>query len=284
MMKRTIEKNFYFTPKMAEKIILLMENDKEAVELSFDLNRTKLPVPLQGNCLILPSNERIKRSALEHVAETEKVYVYHRGLFSPVEVMNDHYYKLVPTEGAPTIEISGVRMHRTKDCEPFHDAKQKVSEVVRRGDVVLDTCGGLGYTAIWSRRFGAERVVSVEIDEHVKAIRQDNPWSSEIFNDFRIELIDGDVFYYINSASSNCFDSILHDPPRFSLAGELYGKEFYSELYRIIKPGGRIFHYTGSPYSRGKKRNFLGGVVRRLHEVGFRTFLKPRKMGVLAIK
>lgn len=261
-----------------------MEKDKEAVEVSFDLNRTKVRVALQSDCLILPNSERIKRSALEHIAKTKKVYVYHQDMFSPVEIMNDNYYKLVPTEGAPTIEISGVQMHRTKDCEPFLDAQQKVSEVVRKHNVVLDTCGGLGYTAIWSRRLGADRVISVEVDEKVRTVRRDNPWSSEIFNDSQIELIDSDVFAYVNSAQSNYFDSILHDPPRFSLAGELYGREFYRQLHRIIKSGGRLFHYTGSPYSKGKRRNFLGGVVRRLNEVGFRTFLKPRKMGVLAIK
>lgn len=274
----------YFTPKTVEKIILSMQKHRDRVEVSFDLNKTNRSVALQGNCLILPTGERIKCSSLEHIAETEKVYVYHQGRFSPVEVMNDNYYKLVPTEGAPTVEISGVRMHRTKDCEPFLDARQKVSEVVQRGDVVLDTCGGLGYTAIWSRRLGAERVISVEINEHVRAIRRDNPWSSELFNDSKIELIDDDVFTYIKSEPDNYFDSVLHDPPRFSLAGELYGKEFYSQLYRIIKLGGRLFHYTGEPYSRGKKRNFIGGVVRRLKEVGFRTFLKPEKMGILGVR
>ncbi|MCD5401997.1 SAM-dependent methyltransferase, partial [candidate division NPL-UPA2 bacterium] len=184
----------------------------------------------------------------------------------------------------PTMEISGVRMHRTKNCEPFLDARQKVSEIVRRDDVVLDTCGGLGYTAIWSRRFGARRVISVEIDEKVRAIRQDNPWSSEMFNEPGIELVDGDVFVYVNSVSNNYFDSIVHDPPRFSLAGELYSKEFYFQLHRAMKPGGRVFHYTGNPYSKGKKRDFVGGVRRRLREVGFTTFLKSQKMGVLAIK
>ncbi len=282
--KKTPPEKFYFTPKIAERVLLSMEGDEDVVEVSLDLNRSNMHLALQGNYLILPTNKRIGRLALERVAKMKKIYVCHRGALSPVEIMNDNYYKLVPTEGAPTMEISGVQMHRTKNCEPFLDARQKVSEVVRKGDVVLDTCGGLGYTAICSRRFGARRVVSLEIDEKVRAIRQNNPWSSEIFNEPGIELVDDDVFVYIKSVPNNYFDSIVHDPPRFSLAGELYGKEFYFQLHRAMKPGGRVFHYTGNPYSKGKKRDFVGGVRRRLREVGFTTFLRPEKMGILAVK
>ena len=276
---------FYFTPKVAERILWSIKREENRVEISLDLNRNNpLRFDLRDNCLILPAGGRIERSALERIAKVNKVYVCHQGALSPVEIANDNYYKLVPTDNAPTLEISGIRMHRTKGCEPFLDAQQKVREAVRKGDLVLDTCGGLGYTAIWARRLGAKRVMSVEVDEKVMTIRQDNPWSVEMFSDPGIELIDNDVFVYISSAPDEYFDSVVHDPPRFSLAGELYGKEFYSRLYRAIKPGGRIFHYTGNPYSKGKKRDFVKGVARRLRGVGFATFLRPEKMGVLAIK
>ena len=36
------------------------------------------------------------------------------------------------------------------------------------------------------------------------------------------------------------FDLILHDPPRFSLAGELY--RALRELFRVLKPGGHVPH------------------------------------------
>ena len=281
---KSVEESFYLTPEIAAKVLLSMERNEEAVEVSLDLNRNDIRLSLQGNYLILPTGKRIAQLALDDIAKTKKVYVYRQGELAPVEIMNHNYYKLVPTAGAPTLEISGVQMHRTKDCEPFLDARQKVEEVVRKGDLVLDTCSGLGYTAIWSRRFGARQVISVEIDEKVRTIRQDNPWSSAAFDDPGIEPVDDDVFSYINSAAESSFDSIVHDPPRFSLAGELYGREFYLQLQRIIKPGGRVFHYTGNPYSKGKKRDFIGGVVRRLREAGFTTFLRPEKMGVLAVR
>lgn len=279
-----LPKGFYFTAPVARKILQSIERGEDKLEISLDLNRSNLELILQDNYLILPTGKRIKCSALERITKTTKVYVYRRGALLPLELMNNNYYKLVPTEGAPTLEISGVQMHRTKNCEPFLDARQKVSEAVRKNEMVLDTCGGLGYTAIWSRRLGARQVISVEVDEKVRAIREDNPWSSEMFNEPGIELVDGDVFVYVNSAPNNYFDSIIHDPPRFSLAGELYGREFYTHLYRIMKPEGRVFHYTGNPYSKGRKRNFIEGVVRRLREVGFTIFLKPRKMGILAVR
>jgi predicted methyltransferase len=57
----------------------------------------------------------------------------------------------------------------------------------------------------------------------------------------------------------------MHDPPRFSFAGELYSLEFYKELFRILKTNGRIFHYLGNP----KKNTLKKGVKRRLEEAGF---------------
>jgi hypothetical protein len=43
----------------------------------------------------------------------------------------------------------------------------------------------------------------------------------------------------------------------FKLAGELYSGAFYRELYRILKRGGRFFHYIGDPDSKAR-----GGITR----------------------
>ena len=42
------------------------------------------------------------------------------------------------------------------------------------------------------------------------------------------------------NSSSESFSVIIHDPPMFSLAGELYSA-FYQQAYRVLKQTGRIF-------------------------------------------
>ena len=69
-----------------------------------------------------------------------------------------------------------------RDRKLLIDAKQKVKEVVMKGNRVLDTCSGLGYTAIWALRTGAQEIVSVECNESVIKLRKENPWSNELYN------------------------------------------------------------------------------------------------------
>jgi hypothetical protein len=70
----------------------------------------------------------------------------------------------------------------------------------------------------------------------------------------------------------------------FSLAGELYSRACYEELYRVLKRKGRLFHYIGDLESRSG-RNVARGVVRRLREAGFsRVVRKPGAFGLVAYR
>ena len=200
-----------------------------------------------------------------------------------LEVFAGNYLKLKPTEFAPTIEIDGIQMHRTKDMDPFEDSRRKVSRVVSRGDRVLDTCGGLGYTAIWSLKKGAVKVVTVERNPSVMEIRRKNP-HSEPLSDSRISQVAGDIYDYILSFEGKSFNSIIHDPPRFSLAGELYGQKFYDQLYRILKYPGKVFHYVGDPYQKGRGRSFIEGVIKRMQASGFRIENDRANFGLIGLK
>ncbi len=184
---------------------------------------------------------------------------------------------------APTVEISGVHMHRIKNIDPWSDAMQKVRKArIRRGHVVLDTCTGLGYTAIGSLRFGASRVYTVEVDEIVLAISQFNPWS-RFLEDTRITILLGDVYDVVDFFDNEVFDRIIHDPPRFSLSGHLYSESFYRKLYRKLKPGGILFHYTGAPGER-RRVNIVKGVAERLRKIGFYVKVDSKVQGVIAFK
>jgi predicted methyltransferase len=76
--------------------------------------------------------------------------------------------------------------------------------------------------------------------------------------------------------------AILHDPPRFGIAGELYSQVFYDELARVLMPRGLMFHYTGRPNRLTSGRDVPAEVAHRLRAAGFTTALSGD--GVLATK
>jgi len=77
----------------------------------------------------------------------------------------------------------------------------------------------------------------------------------------------------IRTLPDQCFDAVLHDPPRFGIAGELYAQSFYDQLARVLRPGGRLFHYTGAPNRKTSGRDVPAEVARRLAKSGFATEL-----------
>jgi predicted methyltransferase len=264
--------------------VLLRVEGRATVEVSLDLNLTITEVDVSPEGLVLPSGPDIPRTALEEMARKRKrIFSLGEKEPEPLEIAGEHYYKLTPTSGAPTLEIDGIQMHRTSVIDPFEDSRQKIEGTVRAGDCVLDTCGGLGYTAIWAARTGASRVVSVEACDEVRRLRARNPWSRELHQQC-IELVDRDILEHISALPDESFDSIIHDPPRFSLAGELYGSGFYSHLFRVLKPRGLMFHYTGVPYSHRGSRNFPAEVAARLKAAGFDARREPQKLGISARK
>jgi len=131
----------------------------------------------------------------------------------------------------------------------------------------------------------AEHVISFEVDPNVLELARYNKESKDLFQNPKIELIADDVSFGIKKFKDNTFDAIIHDPPRLSLAGELYGMEFYKELYRVLKPEGRLYHYTGNPSSKFRSKDIMGGVVKRLKKAGFREVKKVETvLGVVAKK
>jgi predicted methyltransferase len=148
---------------------------------------------------------------------------------------------------------------------------------------VLDTCTGLGYTAIQAART-AESVITIELDPMVLEVARLNPWSRSLFGSPNIRQIVGDAFDQIEAFEDRAFSRIVHDPPMFNLAGELYSGEFYRGLVRVLRPGGRLFHYVGDLDSKSG-RNVVRGVMRRLQEAGFdRIVRRPVAFGVVAYR
>lgn len=216
------------------------------------------------------------------------------GDFVPVARFGRSLHQLVATEwGAPTFEIDGVKMLPTARVSPWEDAARKVALVRPRGARILDTCGGLGYFAAWCLREGAAEVLSWEPSAEVHWLRGLNPWSPGSAWERatpgaappapgRLRLVQADAFEAVRGCADAAFDAILHDPPRFSLAGELYSQAFYDQLARVLRRGGRMFHYTGAPNSRSRGRDLAREVATRLAKAGLRA--RPEGDGVLAVR
>ncbi len=242
-----------------------------ASKVSLDLGLSESKVFFDGTWATLEVGARVSRENLEKIASREGAVFFPEGdsVYQVAVTDGRHHFKLLPTEGAPTLEIDGVRMHRTMGTEPWADARGKLDTLGLRCGKVLDTCMGLGYTAVGALERGAEAVISIERQVPVFRIAQMNPWSlrlSEIQG-----LIYGDAFLAVGSLPEGFFDWVIHDPPRLTHAGELYSGEFYAKLYRIMSSGGRLFHYTGEPGSRHRGVDLQRGVQSRLRAAGFRN-------------
>jgi hypothetical protein len=209
------------------------------------------------------------------------IYYWTGETFEPVSRFTHSLIKLVPTEwGPPTFEIDGIKMLPTASVSPYADAERKVGLIQPRGKAILDTCGGLGYFAAWCLRGQARDILSYEKNSDVLWIRGLNPWSPAA--DPTLRLVRGDVAEAIASLPGASVEAVLHDPPRFGIAGELYSQAFYDHLARVLKRRGKLFHYTGAPNRLTSGRDVPNEVATRLRRAGFATELNGD--GVLAVK
>jgi hypothetical protein len=164
--------------------------------------------------------------------------------------------------------LAGFPMHRIKNTDPWADTLAKIRAATPISGDVLDTCTGLGYTASEASRT-AHHVITCELDPGVLEVCEQNPWSQGIFNNPKVTQKVGDILDLIEDFDDGQFNRVIHDPPTVAMAGDLYSGDFYRELCRVIRKGGRLYHYIGDPRSELGSRT-TRGVVRRLQEAGFR--------------
>jgi hypothetical protein len=277
---------FYFHFEPVAGILHAMQKEKNEVRLSLDLNLTEQLWQIEKDRLILDHGVFIDRKQLEAVASVKnKIFIFRDKVLAPLEIRGNAYYKLVPTETAPILEIDGIKMHRSKEMDPLMDAEKKTRMAVSSGDTVLDTCGGLGYSALFALKAGAERVISTEKSSEVIQLRNLNPWLRKK-NEDRLMFIHADITGYIDCLEANRFNSVIHDPPRFtSQTGDLYGKPFYDSLFRVMAPRSKLFHYTGSPKKIKSGDRFIVNTIKRLEASGFDTVVfKETLQGLFAKK
>jgi predicted methyltransferase len=271
----------------AEDLLRARQGGEARAVISPDLGLTTVEVGLGPGGARFPEGQLLTCEDLETISDSLRgCFLAEAGEVRKIQVFSeatDRFYSLMPTQGAPTMLVSGIPMHRIKGIDPHQDTLRKIKTIAPIKGHVLDTATGLGYTAIQAAK-SAERVVTIELDPAALEMARLNPWSRALFESQNITQIVGDSFEEIRNFDSGAFARIIHDPPAFSLAGDLYSGEFYRELYRVLGSGGRLFHYIGDLASKSG-RSVSRGATRRLNEAGFsRVAPRPEAFGLVVYK
>lgn len=265
------------TRQTGEQLRAALHSGATQLTCSLDLDRTCDTITFDGTDWLWQD----QRFPLPGPLKERTIYHWTGEGFEPVSRFGGSLIKLVPTDwGAPTFEIDGIKMLPSAQLSPYVDAERKVALIAPRGKQVLDTCGGLGYFAAWCLQGGARSIQSFEKNPDVVWLRSLNPWSPPPGGALTLTL--GDIAEQIARLPDAHFDAILHDPPRFGIAGELYSQTFYAHLARVLVRKGRLFHYTGTPNKLTSGRDVPGEVAKRLGKAGFAT--ERVGDGVLAVK
>lgn len=240
--------------------------------------------------MALKTERLFESKGIRYTTDGSFIFAEKDGASVRLDLFSGHYYKLRPFNGIPVLEIDGLRMQLVKDFKTPLDYAREVVKGLRIPDTgpftALDTCMGLGYTAIELSKRGSVRLVATcEVSEAVISLARWNPFSDALFEKGgKIVVMEGSVLGHAKGFESGMFDFVIHDPPRFSHAPELYSQEFYGELFRICRKGSRIFHYVGS-VGKSRGRDIGREVEKRLEAAGFSILSRSARLqGIYAGK
>lgn len=270
-----MENRLYFLTPVDLQLLVECPDGRE-VTLSLNLGLSQQRVRRRGARMVLPNGIRLPLPSIRLRANDagRTILIFREGEWSRwqyYDPQTGRFYKpvFVARGQPPTVEISGVKMHVTDAGGPDWDTRQKLRTLGTIKGRVLDTCCGLGYTAMaLARLMAVQWVISIEKDETMVRICRENPWSQAIFQSPKIQLVRGDAAVVVRGLRSGQFNAVLHDPPRYALAPELYTVEFYQELWRILARDGRLYHYTGNPRKQ-QRRGLPERTAARLRQAGF---------------
>jgi len=271
----------------AEALLQAHKNQQRSTTLSPDLGITTATVELSDEGVTFTQGEHITWTQVEKIKQSEVTcFTVDDSGIHPIQTFSEatnRMCSLLPTRHTPSMLIAGFTMHRIVNIDPMQDTQKKIATIAPMVGRVLDTATGLGYTAIEAART-AEEVVTIELDPGAQEIARQNPWSRDLFRKPNIKQLMGDSYELVPGFEDESFSRIIHDPPVFSLAGELYSRVFYQELYRVLRRGGRLFHYIGDLNSKSSG-TVTRGALKRLQEAGFKRVVRhPEAFGVVAYK
>lgn len=273
----------------AQEILAAKELGPGSITVSLDLGLTTNEVVLGPEGVRLPNENILSWKTLEFISASRRnCFIIKDDGLHKIQIFSEaanKLYSLMPTQGAPTLLVSGISMHRIKRVDPCGDAIKKVKSISPIAGQVLDTATGLGYTAIEAAK-KAEHVTTIELSPASLEIARLNPWSQPLFDNPKITQITGDAVEVIEQFEERQFARIIHDPPSFSMAGELYSGTFYRQLFRVLQNRGRLYHYIGDlDRKSGRNTAIATGAMRRLQGAGFRRVARRAvAFGLVAYK
>ncbi len=258
-----------FTKERAEKL----RKTKVGQKISIDLDKS------ETTCT--PQLKAILSSIPVEELKDGFIYAWNGQQLVRLDGFEGHYFKLRPWKGAPILEIDGLRMQLVKDFTHPFDYGKKIAQLlaIKPGELVLDTCFGLGYVAKALLERGA-RVVAVEKHPAVIKLGEWNPWTAEVLKKVELHVMPIEEFL---KKDTRQYDKIVHDPPRIGHAPYLYSRPFYRALRAHIKPGGLLYHYVGSTGKR-RGREMAKEVAKRLEESGWKVVKEWKKGQALIAK
>jgi hypothetical protein len=229
------------------------------VEISLDLGLTAEKVRLQRNGF--RANGKVVKT-VKIREDDNSCYVIIGGKLEKVQFFSPKtkfLYKLVPTESRPILQISGTSMHKRSFIERIENDKL--------AGKVLDSGTGLGYTAIAASK-AAKEVITVEIDKNVLEIARLNPYSQGLFSKKNIKSIVGNIVDKIKEFKDGEFDCIIFDAGTPKSSGEFFSLNNYKQAYRVLKKGGKLYHYLPR-HNILRGRDFGAEAIKRLKKAGF---------------
>ncbi|MGB9638213.1 MAG: methyltransferase domain-containing protein [bacterium] len=262
------------------------QNNKENfILLNLDLNLTnkQYRVYLEKDGIYFPQvNLKLDYDLVKKYSKKEELlYLIREDGIIPLIFFENKSYRILSTI-PPSLEIDGIRMHTTNVSNEI-DQKIEILKI-KKGQKVLDTCCGFGYTATAAAKKGA-KVITIELDPFVIKLAKLNPYSKNLFDNKNIILILGDSTKILKNNIEDYFDVIIHDPPKLSpKTGNLYSNELYIIFYKLLKPNGVLFHYIGNPGKKYRNKDLLHTISKRLSEIGFKVKKDQNLQSLIAYK
>ncbi|MFA6029006.1 MAG: polyamine aminopropyltransferase [Elusimicrobiota bacterium] len=124
------------------------------------------------------------------------------------------------------------------------------------------------------RHPGVERCVLVEIDRLViDACRRHLPQTAAALDDRRAQVVIGDGVRYV-ARTRERFDAVIVDSTDpIGPAAPLFGRKFYSDVRRALRPGGVVVSQAESPFYEAEAQRGLAKVLRSVfRKVRFYNF------------